>query len=74
MIGRGNQQISPRVLRRIGLENLIVLGTRTKLLGLEGRPLQVDTGDRELDRAFPRYLQVHTGYRDTLLYPVAHVD
>jgi len=74
IIGRGNQQLSPEVLRRVGLEHLIVVATRAKLLALEGRPLQVDTGDPELDRAFPRQMPVLAGYRDTLLYPVAHLD
>ena len=52
IIGRGNQQISPRVLRAIGLEHLRVVATKRKLATLEGRPLLVDSGDVALDDAF----------------------
>ncbi len=47
IFGRGNQQISPRVLRAVGLGNVIVVATRGKLGGL--RCLRVDTGDSGLD-------------------------
>ncbi|MCE5363382.1 ATP-NAD kinase family protein [Pseudomonas anguilliseptica] len=71
IIGRGNQQISPRVLRAIGLENLRVVATKRKLGTLEGRPLLVDSGDTVLDDAFPDVVRVWAGYKEELLYPVA---
>ncbi len=71
IIGRGNQQISPRVLRAIGLENLRVVATKRKLGTLEGRPLLVDSGDMALDDAFPDVVRVWAGYKEELLYPVA---
>ncbi|WP_422909327.1 ATP-NAD kinase family protein [Pseudomonas sp. MAC6] len=71
IIGRGNQQISPRVLRAIGLENLRVVATKRKLGTLEGRPLLVDSGDTALDDAFPDVVRVWAGYKEELLYPVA---
>lgn len=70
IIGRGNQQISPRVLRAIGLENLRVVATKRKLGTLEGRPLLVDSGDVALDDAFPDVVRVWAGYKEELLYPV----
>jgi predicted polyphosphate/ATP-dependent NAD kinase len=70
IIGRGNQQISPRVLRAIGLENLRVVATKRKLGTLEGRPLLVDSGDTALDDAFPDVVRVWAGYKEELLYPV----
>ncbi|MBP8171404.1 MAG: NAD(+)/NADH kinase, partial [Pseudomonas sp.] len=70
IIGRGNQQISPRVLRAIGLEHLRVLATKRKLATLAGRPLLVDSGDGQLDSAFPDAIRVWTGYREELLYPL----
>ncbi|MDP2747754.1 ATP-NAD kinase family protein [Pseudomonas sp.] len=70
IIGRGNQQISPRVLRAIGLENLRVVATKRKLGTLEGRPLLVDSGDVTLDDAFPDVVRVWAGYKEELLYPV----
>lgn len=70
IIGRGNQQISPRVLRAIGLEHLRVIATKRKLGTLEGRPLLVDSGEPALDEAFPDAVRVWAGYKEELLYPV----
>ena len=50
IFGRGNQQISPRVIRRVGLENIIVVATESKLRRVKA--LRVDTGDSGLDAAF----------------------
>lgn len=71
IIGRGNQQLSPALLRRAGRDSLYVVATKTKLNALDGRPLIVDSGDPELDAALAGLIQVHTGYRDAVLYPVA---
>ena len=50
IFGRGNQQISAKVIREVGLDNVTVVATRSKLDGL--RSLKVDTGDSELDSMF----------------------
>lgn len=71
LFGRGNQQFSPEVIRRIGRDHLIVVATRTKLKELEGRPLLVDTGDPELDRELCGLIPVVTGYEDEVLYRVS---
>jgi predicted polyphosphate/ATP-dependent NAD kinase len=71
IIGRGNQQLSPELLRRAGRGGLYVVATKTKLNALDGRPLIVDSGDPELDASLAGLIQVHTGYRDAVLYPVA---
>lgn len=70
ILGRGNQQISPRVLRAIGIERLRVIATKRKLGTLEGRPLLVDSGDTELDASFPAAVRVWAGYKEELLYPL----
>ncbi|WP_010325184.1 ATP-NAD kinase family protein [Marinobacterium stanieri] len=70
IIGRGNQQLSAELLRRVGRENLYVVATRTKLNALEGRPLIVDSGDPELDIELSGLMPVNTGYRDAVLYRV----
>ncbi|MFZ3185466.1 MAG: ATP-NAD kinase family protein [Pseudomonas sp.] len=70
IIGRGNQQISPRVLRAIGLEQLRVVATKRKLDTLAGRPLLVDSGDAQLDDEFPDVVRVWAGYKEELLYPL----
>ncbi len=47
IFGRGNQQISSKVIRQVGLDNIVVAATKGKLDKLES--LRVDTGDSELD-------------------------
>ena len=71
IFGRGNQQLSPRIIRAIGKENILIVATKTKLTGLNNRPLIVDTGDNELDQSFTGYMSVITGYKDQVLYPVS---
>ncbi len=58
LFGRGNQQLSPTVLRRIGAENIRVLAGLRKLLALDPPWLRVDTGDSELDAALAGYRRV----------------
>ncbi|MBM7073019.1 ATP-NAD kinase family protein [Shewanella sp. 202IG2-18] len=71
IFGRGNQQLSPDLIRRIGKENIIILATKSKLKALEGRPLIVDSGDPNLDSELSGYYQVITGYHDSVMYQVA---
>jgi predicted polyphosphate/ATP-dependent NAD kinase len=52
VFGRGNQQISPEVIRKVGLGNILVVASRSKMRSL--RNLRVDTGDAKLDEAFQR--------------------
>ena len=70
IIGRGNQQLTPSVLRRVGRDRLRVVATKTKLKTLGGRPLVMDSGDPALDRAWQGYLPVIAGYQDRVLYPL----
>jgi predicted polyphosphate/ATP-dependent NAD kinase len=48
IFGRGNQQISSKVIRQVGLGNIVVVATKSKLDRLKS--LRVDTGDPELDK------------------------
>jgi predicted polyphosphate/ATP-dependent NAD kinase len=65
IFGRGNQQISPPVirdvLRRAGKPGIIIVATPVKLAAIGTRPLLVDTGDPALDRELAGYAQVITG-------------
>ncbi len=70
VLGRGNLQVSPAVVRRIGVPNVIVVSTPSKL---NATPvLRVDTGDPDLDREFAKkeYLFVVIGYRTSKLHPI----
>jgi predicted polyphosphate/ATP-dependent NAD kinase len=64
IFGRGNQQISPRVIREVGRDNIIIAATKTKLNTIVGRPLLVDTGDIEVDGMLAGYMKVTVGYRE----------
>jgi predicted polyphosphate/ATP-dependent NAD kinase len=72
IFGRGNQQISHRVIRPLGKENIIVVSAPAKIHSLGGRPLLVDTGDRELDKALSGYITVVTGYNEEMVYRVSY--
>jgi predicted polyphosphate/ATP-dependent NAD kinase len=71
IFGRGNQQISPRVLRQVGLDNIVIVATQQKLLALEERPLLVDTGDEDLNAELCGYRRVVTNLNESTVYPVS---
>jgi predicted polyphosphate/ATP-dependent NAD kinase len=73
IFGRGNQQLSAAVIRRVGRENVIVVASQTKLLSLRGGPLLVDSGDPDLDASFAGYRQVVTQLGRRTMYRVAGV-
>jgi predicted polyphosphate/ATP-dependent NAD kinase len=69
LFGRGNQQLSARFLNQLNWpEDVYVVASRTKLLGLQQRPLLLDTGDDQLDEKLSGLVEVITGYEDSLLY------
>lgn len=70
LFGRGNQQLSPRVLRRAGLENVVILASLEKLLALSPHEVHVDTGDSDLDRELEGYLPVRVAPRRSVLFAV----
>ena len=61
ILGRGNQQISARVVRKVGIGNIIVVATPHKLR--ETMVLYVDSGDSSLDTEFGDTVLVVSGYR-----------
>ena len=63
IFGRGNKQLTPEVLRRVGLENIVVVANRQKLLELDC--LRVDTGDSQLDKELSGYIDVIVGQGHT---------
>ena len=74
ILGRGNQQLSPAVVRAVlaaaGRDGIMVAATPSKLASLQGRPLLVDSGDAELDMELSGYLSVVTGPDERTIYRV----
>lgn len=68
LLGRGNQQISAEVVRRVGPDHIIIVSTPHKLQGLTG--LSVDTGDPELDDDLRGFRRVVTGFHESRLMRV----
>ena len=71
LFGRGNQQISPLVIERVGREQVIVVSTPEKLYALGSQPLLVDTGSRTVDEMLTGYLTVVTGYNERAVRKVS---
>ena len=71
LFGRGNQQISPHVIEKVGREQIMVVSTPEKLYALGSQPLLVDTGDRAVDEKLAGYLTVVTGYNERAVRKVA---
>jgi len=83
IFGRGNQQLSARVIRRVinssdnasngagDKENIIIVATNEKLRSLDKRPMMADTGDSRLDEQLTGLYHVITGYQQKTLYRLA---
>ena len=63
ILGRGNLQLSPKVIRKIGIDNIIVVSTPSKLASTP--VIRVDTGDKKLDQLFAEkeFMMIVIGYR-----------
>lgn len=72
VLGRGNQQLSPQLINQLGLVNIHIVATKTKLKALVGRPLLVDSGDPQLDIELAGLVPVICGYHDVVLYPLGN--
>ncbi|WP_395342389.1 ATP-NAD kinase family protein [Ningiella sp. W23] len=68
IFGRGNQQLSPEFIRRLGKNNIHVVATKTKLNQLGQKGMIADTTDLALDQALSGPMPVITGYKDKVLY------
>ncbi|OUS31904.1 ATP-NAD kinase [Gammaproteobacteria bacterium 45_16_T64] len=70
IIGRGNHQIGPEVIRLVGKEKVIVVSTPSKIEELCNRPLLVDSYDKQLNLLMKGLITVVTGFESTILYRV----
>jgi len=71
ILGRGNLQLSPNVIRKIGVENILGVATPAKLMVLDS--LRIDTGDFDLDNMIrtKKYLKLLQGYRTTRIVKIS---
>lgn len=68
IFGRGNQQIAAPVIRAIGRDNIILLASQRKILGLGENLLRADTGDPAVDAMLAGYIRVRVAPgRSTLM-------
>lgn len=74
IFGRGNQQLSPAVIRAVGRQNIHLLATKSKIQALDGRPLISDSGDPQLDRELSGMLRILCGYNDYVMYRLGAED
>jgi predicted polyphosphate/ATP-dependent NAD kinase len=70
LFGRGNQQISPRIIDLVGRDHIIVISTPAKLKGIAGEILRVDTGNPQVDTMLRGYIRVVTDYNEIRLIKI----
>jgi predicted polyphosphate/ATP-dependent NAD kinase len=68
IFGRGSKQFTPRIIKQVGRENILVVGTRDKIDELDC--LRVDTGEFELDETLSGYMKVWVGYGEAIVVKV----
>jgi predicted polyphosphate/ATP-dependent NAD kinase len=83
IFGRGNQQFSPALIRKVlaqtaaghvGRDNILIVASNEKLRSLDGRPLLIDSGDLALDTELAGMVQVISGYQQRTLYKLGQSD
>ncbi len=70
LFGRGNQQLSSRVIRAVGIDAIVAVASLQKLSSLPANCLLVDTGDEGIDAALSGYFKVLVSDVRTVLMPV----
>jgi predicted polyphosphate/ATP-dependent NAD kinase len=62
VFGRGNQQVSPEVIRKVGVEKIRIVATPHKMS--QTPVLRVDTGDGKLDELLAGFHKVIVGFHE----------
>jgi len=65
IFGRGNKQLTPKIISKVGKENIKIVATADKMKGL--MCLRVDTGDVEVDNMLKGYIKIVIGYKEELI-------
>ena len=70
LFGHGNQPITAEILRIVGVDNVMVVASRSKIESLRPKRFLVDSGDDEIDKRLRGYVRVLTGYREEMVVKV----
>jgi len=69
LFGRGNQQLDTYIMSRLSWpDQFVIVGARSKLSSLKGKPLLVDSGDLELNQRLSGLIEIVTGFEDKVLH------
>lgn len=71
LLGRGNQQLGPAVLSRLGPADLVIIATAAKLAALHPPRLLIDAGDDAAFSGLCGYQRVRTGPSRYMMMQVA---
>jgi len=70
LFGRGNQQISPKIIDKVGKKHIIVISTKNKIQSIKDNIFRVDTGNKNIDEMLTGYIKVIIGYKEWRLIQV----
>lgn len=71
VFGRGNQEISPAVIRQAGKAGITIIAAQEKLLALPEKRLLVDTGDAGLDQELSGFWRIVVGPDEEMVMRIA---
>lgn len=71
LLGRGNQQVSAQVLRRVGVDNLVIVAGADKVSALDPPVLHVDLGDGERENLLEGYRRVRVAPDRTMVLRIS---
>lgn len=72
IFGRGNQQLSPRIIKLISKDNLWIVACADKIYNLKDNILLVDTSDPKLDIEITGYQKVIVGWQKRIICKIEH--
>lgn len=71
VLGRGNQQLSEKVLSYIDKDDIIIVATPNKLRTLGNRDMLIYTLDTDINQKFSGYYKVTTGYGQKTMHKLS---
>ena len=67
LFGRGNLQLSPAILKKIGPENIIIISTKYKMFNLPTQILKLDTRSSDLDKKMRGLYKILVDYDEIII-------